>query len=246
MSDDGSGMTVGDLIDSVSDQLCDSEEGFENQLFSKDKLLSYYNCAVSVTFLGHKESFAETAQYELAPGDCQVLPDCVDAIISIKRIVVNGEESTPSMESEKMAGKNKKLNAFFAGCCDGRSNEPYVAESYSTPVTGGKEFVVQPPIPEGVEASVTANTVIRPEPVTTGEVEDTPIKLVYKAAIFEYMMYMARSSESDSPDQVSLAAQHLDNALKILDMGYRAYARIQAKLESDDSLYWRHSVRGVA
>lgn len=237
--------SVEDLVSMVSKQLCDTEKGFEYLLLPKEDLIQFYNCGLAVAFSGKQELFTETAEFPLQGGDCQDFGDCIAAIVSIKKVIAeDGTESKPCESDPTTADKTNNLASFFQDdCC--RPHDSYLAESYNVPQTMGSEVVLQPPVPDGEGGTIVANVVRYPNTVGEQDASQVSVDSRHKPAIYEYMMYMARSRAAESEYEVRLAGQHLENALRFMGIDFRSYARLQATIK-DDPHQWRYLIRGVS
>lgn len=209
-------MLVSGFIEEVSRYLQDNE--FEDDVayvhWTRDDLLTYLRNAVAIVAMVRKEEFTHTTDVELVEGIMQTLPSPCKSLKTVQ-----GQKDERGVINKRIREtKLSSLTGFARAVCTAntRSTGEYSVKSYSYDETDPKTIIVDPPVPKGVNATLTI-TCYAP-PTISGEDDDLQIDVNIRPIIFELMLYYAYGVDIEDNANRERSNQHWKNALDLLQI----------------------------
>lgn len=225
--------TVGGFVDLATQQLNDAESGNSNCTWSRDLIRQYVQTAVSVVAGTRPDLFTTVKDIDLEPGCIHYICEECDEFNEVMSVDGNdcAVESEPSKYGTKLATKFAALGATCS-LADGYGE----AGSYEH---GGITYDKNNPcyfktvnaVPaRGVTAKVSCVKTPSTDDLTYDDAELPPAVCAKgKAAVLEYVMYLALEKDLESEVGSVKQPMHFNNFVTLLRLNERASDRYQAE-----------------
>lgn len=213
-------MNTNSLLKSLASDLGDNEPGHENQRWSEDDLLRYWNEAVCIISDLRKDLFSCATLIKLQPGSIQDITPCDRLGEVIGQVDKHGNMLTPVAEASadlrsRWVGKSCALTAPKSRAQD------YRIQSYSTDINTNKNVVVTPPVPPGADVYLQVNCTRRPKEICAGEDFDE-LDCGHRAAATQWVLARAYASAPQGSVEGNLARMHAQMFFQLLNVKMRA------------------------
>jgi len=212
--------TVLQLITAVSSALQDQRHRAQFTRWTQVMLVDYLNAAMNEIAAIRPEAFALRQKFTLDPGMVQAVPDEASAFVRIEN---NADGSTcyeADVEILKAYGQRPAANRRVH--YDEAGNVVFAVKSFSIDPLDPKTFYVDPPVPAGVTAEVTATFVMNPVQYSVNDIE-APIDVVPTVYNLAYDFMLGRAWEIDTESQQAMAnsVKHYKQFYQFFGMEYK-------------------------
>lgn len=203
--------TVGILATEISDYLVDQEPGFEFEHWSERAVLTYIRDALRILVLNFKGEFTKTRRIQLQPGVRQVLPaDCDEFVRASAQVDTRGK----SVSYLRRASSATIGVLDSTACPPGRAG--YRARTYQYDSSNKREFIVEPPVPEGAVFWLEIQCVQVPAVDSFDSVLELPAHLI--PALKELVLYYAYGVDQESVTARAYSDAHWKNAAALISV----------------------------
>lgn len=210
-------MNASQFIEEVSRYLQDNE--FEDDVqyvhWTRDDLFNYFQLALSVVSMVRHEEFVQTVDVPLVEGAVQELPYPCKSLKSMQ-----GQKDERGVITRKLReAKLTHLASFKRSICKAyatdRKNQ-YEVKTFSYDINDPKTIYVDPPVPKGVNATLTL--VCYAPPDVTSVDEELLVDDNIRPIIFELMLYYAYGVDIEDIGARERSSQHWNNAMTLLQV----------------------------
>lgn len=216
-----------DLILEVSKYLVDQEHGYEFTMVSERELLGYFRMAVLLFASHNKEQFQARKEFKLVPGSLQEIPVGCEEVNDVYGM--KGEDGLVDTRVRKT--DLTMLQSMKRPVCrvDAEGNG-YTLDSYQYDPSNPKLIHVDPPVPEGADATMVISC-FHPPVVTSAE-EGMVISELARPVIFEFMLYYAYGVDAESVPARDRSNTHFQNGMGLMGLSQQksanryAYTRV--------------------
>lgn len=201
------------LITEVSTYLVDQDPDAPFEHWSEDDLLGYFRMAVEIIASTQKEKFIKRVSMPLVAGSIQTTPDrCQDLSSVLGQTDAQGRVIS---HPRRVVSNGIHLQGRI-GCPDCRADTTgeYRIDSWRYDDNDPNVLYVDPPVPEGVSASLEL-TCFSPPRVDNMDTE-VDLGAQLRPAIFELMLYYAYGVDTESVPSRDRSAVHWSNAMTLL------------------------------
>lgn len=223
--------TLGDIVKRITGLLNDADPHAPNTRWSRETLIDYINEGLCRVNARRPDAFADTVQLTLKPGALQQLPMAFASFNAIETSVDAKGNETPVQQVDERFAKifsKKPCLSRDTRCEDPRAAaqagllDPcaaYAVKSFTKNAIDERSFRVEPPVPEGCSAVVTATVVRKPPRFCGADASKClGIPCEFEAAVVEWALYRAYSMDIESAISARMAERHLE-AFEIMMKG---------------------------
>lgn len=200
------------LIEDVVRYLSDFDEDESYVHWSRDDLLSYFRKAIYIVSITKKNKFIKSSELQLVPGIYQKIPDTCESDITINGLIKQ-DGSIDYRARKSILYDTPRLGRPI--CRVKSVNDEYNLVSYDFSPSG-REIMVEPPVPEGVNAKLSITCFIPPQ--ITGFDSVVDISYEMEPAIFELMLYYAWGVDIEDTANRERSESHWSKAIKLLQL----------------------------
>lgn len=198
------------LIDMVSVYLRDHEADFEFTHWEERELAGFLQLAVELVSSTKPSLFTSRVDVKLVAGAIQSVPDSCQEFVS-----VTGQKDVDGVITPVRKSSSKMALSLRRPICQATSSTgEYLISAWRYDPDDYNTIYVDPPVPTGVDATLTISCYNTPEIASA----DTVIKLPshWKPALFELMLYYAYGVDIESVPNRDRSAVHWNNAVTIM------------------------------
>ena len=216
--------TTGDIITRASDALADQCAGEEFTAWSKSFLLGALSEAYASVAKERPDAFAQTKSVTLASGSTHSLEDAT---------LVKALTSDGSPVSEEGGSRSYDMGSILSSmyCARPAAQQGGTITLRSVKINPNdpKSFTVEPPIPEGSTAELTA-TVHGSPPCVSEDDWDQPIAIdaCYASSLIEFVLYRAYSRDTADTTSARIAQSHHQAYMQGMERGYTRYSQFNS------------------
>lgn len=215
--------TLNDLLVRTARDLNDYFDHAPNKQFqrwSQDQLLSYWNEALCVMFSLNPSKFKCAKVAKLKPGINQVFDDC-KKVLSVVGVCDNDGNVLYEIEQET-ADKKLKWGGYRPRHCPPtfQHSRDFKLTSYRIATSQDGSLFVKPAVPYGVDVHLKFMCETPPEPFNLNEL-DSDVGANSCADItfgIHWVLFRALMVDEESQSSNSLATQHLNLFLKLIEV----------------------------
>lgn len=227
--------TVQELILRASTTLRDQEPGYAFTTWSKAQLISYLNEGLCELAGLRPDLFVETRKIPLQTGAVQTLPDDVVAILDVNGNVLVQPDGTEVVTENIKTADQDLLRRFGKKRCFAAQEDAcpsagtYEANSFVQSKFSQNEFRVEPPVPAGVSAEVTATVQVAPKTITVGDYEGAvEVPCSHHAQLLDWVLHRAYEQEIESEYAMRAKTYHLDKFYHGVGQDYFGASRMKS------------------
>lgn len=205
-------LTASSVIEDVAKYLSDFDEDESYVHWSEDELLSYFKKAVGIIVATQKDKFTKQTEIRLTKGIYQQIPDSCESDVSVLGLsdedgIVTSPVRRASLYNTPRLGRPL--------CRAKVSSSGYKMVSYDFSPSG-REIIVDPPVPDGADATLTI-TCFQP-PSITGIDSVVDLSGTHEAAVFELMLYYAWGVDIEDNANRERSDSHWNKAMQLMQL----------------------------
>lgn len=227
--------TAANIIERAQTLLRDDESDNAGVVWPDSDLIEWVSEGIQVIASLRPDAMTETANIPLVAGAAQTLPDEYAALLSVEGTVVVHPDGSVTVEQEatvadsrmvRRFGKKRCLASQAPGPC-GQIGADYRVRSFSISPYNQRDFRVEPPVPAGASVEIRATvTKVAPALSLGDRNKPLPVQSKYDAALLNWVMHRAYSSEIESEYATASREQHLRAFYSVLNGTYFADSRL--------------------
>lgn len=196
------------------------DDGEQYVHWTEEDWLSYVKMAVGIIGMVDQDLFTTTVDVDLRPGSVQDIPAPCQSLRTVrgqrnKDGAVDHIIRKRSMSSMKLPSINRPVCRVSTA-----TTGDYKVKSYTIDPDDPKMVIVDPPVPDGVTATMVV-TCYAPPKMESLE-EDLPINDTHSAIVFELILYYAWGVDIEDQANRERSNKHWDNALKLMEINDKA------------------------
>lgn len=212
----------------------DDDEQYVHWL--EEDWFSYVRMAIGIVALANQSTFTKVMDIELQEGSIQEIPDSCKTLKSVRGI--RDERGVITSTVRKRSSSSLKLPTLRRKFCKGttESDSGYRVKSYTLDEDDDRAIIVDPPVPEGVKATLSISCYAPPE--VNSEDDDIELDNAQQTAVFELLLYYAWGVDIEDTANRDRSKLHWDNAmslLRIMDATEAKALKRQAKLANGNN-----------
>lgn len=215
-------LAVSTLIEDVARYLSEFDEDESYVHWTKEDLLSYARYAIGVVGTIKKDKFIKRTEIKMKPGAVQDVPENCESNVSV---IGQADENGVVRELPKKL-KITKFPKLGRVKCESRvkTDSEYKLTSYEYDQTDPTRILVDPPVPDGVDATLVISCYMPPSISSDSDTITAGSEL--EPVIFELMLYYAFGVDIEDSSSQQRSQQHWNNAMTLLNLNIseRLYA----------------------
>lgn len=190
------------------------DDGEQFVHWTEEDWASYVRLSVGVVAMSDEQLFTTEVDVPLVAGELQQLPPCCRSLSVVRG--QRDEHGRIMAILRKRSLRSLSLPAIRRKTCapTALDVENYKMTSYSVNPDDPTIFMVDPPVPEGVNAVV--SVMCHTPPVMMSLEDDIPLDDTHKAIVFELMLYYAWGVDIEDVANRERSNKHWDNALALM------------------------------
>ena len=224
-------VTLKDFISSIRIFLSDNDVDCLH--WPDEYIIEYINDGVSMLLSSDPTIFSSDVVLELSPGTCQTLPDTYLEVVKIKNNISLDNTGKEIDAGSVIESSYDLLVSFSKASCNSTGgqdkNNSSLVSSFGVHTTNKKQFSVSPAIPSGSVGLVKATVILRPCVYTASDISECiDIDLRYHAALREWVLYRALTSDYESNRNTELGLAHARNFYSMMGLTYLQESRLNS------------------
>lgn len=216
-----SGTAARDLL-CTARLLLNDEKGVR---YTDAALMKFLNMALDEVRAARPSEFIETIEVQAVPGDTQSVPEGF-TFIEVK----GAANADPSATSVSSTLDDVMAKRFGKSACNGKGSSTggYAPDSAKAEGFDPRGFIVSPPAPEGVAASLEVRVINANQPDISID-ECSPAGKQFDARLVDYMLFRAYAIQSESAYEREQATFYCNKFFNALDVNYQAVSRVKSQ-----------------
>lgn len=206
-------ISANSLIEDVARYLSDYEEDEAYVHWTKEDLLSYFKRAISIVAMTNQKRFVKKTEVKLVAGILQDVPESCESDVTVYGMANEDGVVTERARRTKI-GFYPKLGRPV--CSSRVKSDTYKLSSYDIDESNPRQIIVDPPVPEGTEATLIISC-YQP-PVVTSENSAVELGADLESAVFELMLYYAWGVDIEDQANRERSNQHWNNAMTLMKL----------------------------
>jgi hypothetical protein len=218
--------TVSQFVTHASVQLNDQRPDRAFTRWGRGLLVEYLNLGIGEIATYRPEAFADRVKFTLSPGSVQNIPPDWDVTA-----IESNEDGTPVVKGDTVMARAYNTYAVCQSTpveiVDGKSI--YRVKTYGMDTENPRLLYVDPPVPNGVNASIYLNVMLAPREYTLADWdENIALSHKFRASLVDYILASAFTLDTESPQSRARSDQLYSKFYRVMGVKYTQESKYRA------------------